>query len=209
MRQLLLCVLAGLFLAADLSGRQPLQEWFQWRGPNRDGHSAETGLLQSWPKSGPQLAWRASGVGNGYSSFSTSGGRLYTLGARGNVEYVTALDRATGRKLWEYQNGRRFENDRGDGPRSTPTVDGDRLYVLGGSGDLTCLDAATGKRIWTINLVQKFGGVNPYWRYSESPLVDGDQVVVTGHDLGQNTWGGMAGYIRVPAAWALKLQHLW
>jgi outer membrane protein assembly factor BamB len=153
-------------------------EWFQWRGPNRDGHSAETGLLQAWPKAGPAQVWRAAGVGNGYSSFSTSGGRLYTLGARGSIEYVTALDRATGRKLWEYQNGRRYENDRGDGPRSTPTVDGDRLYVLGGSGDLTCLEAASGKRIWTINIVQKFGGVNPYWGYSESPLIVGDRILI-------------------------------
>ncbi len=170
---------ALVFLAADLSGRQATPaEWFQWRGPNRDGHSVETGLLQTWPKAGPSQAWRASGIGNGYSSFSTAGGRLYTLGARGNVEYVTALDRATGRKVWEYQNGRRYENDRGDGPRSTPTVDGDRLYVLGGSGDLTCLDHATGKRIWTVNLVQKFGGVNPYWGYSESPLIVGDRILV-------------------------------
>src|SRR5918993_5382630 len=81
--------------------RSAAPDWFQWRGPNRDGHSAETGLLQQWPKIGPQLAWRSAGVGNGYSSFSTSGGRLYTLGARGNIEYVTALDRATGRKVWE------------------------------------------------------------------------------------------------------------
>ena len=165
-------------LAAVSAGQAPAPEWFQWRGPNRDGHSAETGLLQAWPKSGPTLAWRSAGVGNGYSSFSTSGGRLYTLGARGNVEYVTALDRATGRKVWEYQNGRRFQNDRGDGPRSTPTVDGDRVYVLGGSGDLTCLDAASGKRIWTINIVQKFGGVNPYWGYSESPLIVGDRMLI-------------------------------
>jgi outer membrane protein assembly factor BamB len=166
-------------LAAASAAQAPVPaEWFQWRGPNRDGHSAETGLLQAWPKSGPQLAWRAAGVGNGYSSFSTSGGRLYTLGARGSIEYVTALDRATGRKVWEYQNGRRYQNDRGDGPRSTPTVDGSRVFVFGGSGDLTCLDAATGKRIWTVNVVQKFGGVNPYWGYSESPLVVGDRILV-------------------------------
>ena len=118
------------------------------------------------------------GVGNGYSSFSSSGGRLYTLGARGGNEYVIALDRATGKKVWETLNGRRYENDRGDGPRSTPTVDGDRLYVLGGSGDLTCLEHATGKKIWSINLVQKFGGVNPYWGYSESPLIVGDRILV-------------------------------
>ena len=153
-------------------------EWFQWRGPERDGHSSETGLLQTWPKAGPQLVWRASGVGNGYSSFSSAGGRLFTLGARGNAEFVIALDRATGKQVWEYQNGRRYQNDRGDGPRSTPTVDGDRLYVLGGSGDLTCLEVATGKRVWTVNLVQKFGGVNPYWGYSESPLIVGDRILV-------------------------------
>jgi outer membrane protein assembly factor BamB len=166
--------------AASTSAQGPTadKEWFQWRGPNRDGISAETGLLQQWPKAGPPQVWRTSGVGNGYSSFSTSGGRLYTLGARDGNEYVIAIDRATGKKVWEYLNGRRYENDRGDGPRSTPTVDGDRLYVFGGSGDLTCLEAATGKKIWSINVVQKFRGVNPYWGYSESPLVVGDRILV-------------------------------
>lgn len=165
-----------LVFEAGISGQSV--DWFQWRGPNRDGISPETGLLQDWPKLGPPLAWRASGLGNAYSSFSSSGGRLYTLGARGTNEYVIALDRATGKKVWEYLNGRRFQNDRGDGPRSTPTIDGDRLYVLGGSGDLTCLDAATGKKIWSINIVSKFGGVNPYWGYSESPLIVGDRILV-------------------------------
>lgn len=153
-------------------------DWFQWRGPNRDGVSPETGLLQAWPKAGPPQVWRTSGAGNGYSSFSASGGRLYTLGARAGNEYVMAFDRATGKKVWEHLNGRRYENDRGDGPRSTPTVEGDRLYVLGGSGDLTCLENATGKRIWSINLIQKFGGRNPYWGYSESPLIVGDRILV-------------------------------
>lgn len=178
MKWRVLAILIAATLMVDTVGGQAVPEWFQWRGPNRDGHSAETGLLQSWPKAGPPLAWRANGVGNAYSSFSTAGGRLFTLGARGGIEYVVALDRATGKKVWEHQNGRRFENDRGDGPRSTPTVDGDRLYVLGGSGDLTCLDHATGKRLWSINLVEKFGGVNPYWGYSESPLIVGDRILV-------------------------------
>lgn len=178
MKWRVLAILIAVSLMVGTVGGQAVPEWFQWRGPNRDGHSAETGLLQSWPKAGPPLAWRANGVGNAYSSFSTAGGRLFTLGARGGIEYVVALDRATGKKVWEHQNGRRFENDRGDGPRSTPTVDGDRLYVLGGSGDLTCLDHATGKRLWSINLVEKFGGVNPYWGYSESPLIVGDRILV-------------------------------
>jgi len=169
------------------------KEWFQWRGPNRDGISQETGLLQEWPKSGPPLVWRTNGAGNGYSSFSTSGGRLYTLGARAGMEYVIALDRATGKKVWETQNGRRFENDRGDGPRSTPTVNGDRLYVLGGNGDLTCLETATGKKIWSVNIIQRFGGVNPYWGYSESPLIVGDRILV-------NTGGRGAGIAAVSTA---------
>lgn len=153
-------------------------EWHQWRGPNRDGISAETGLLQSWPSNGPPQLWRTAGAGEGYSSFSASGGRLYTLGARGGTEYLSAFDAATGRKLWEQANGQRFRNDRGDGPRSTPTVDGARLYVFGGAGDLSSYDAATGTRHWTVNVVREHGGVVPYWGYSESPLVIGDRIVV-------------------------------
>jgi len=186
--------MVGALLMPLASAQQPApKEWSQWRGPSRDGISEETGLLQEWPKSGPPLAWRSNGVGNGYSSFSTSGGRLYTLGARAGVEYVIALDRATGKKVWETQNGRRFENDRGDGPRSTPTVEGDRLYVLGGNGDLTCLEHATGKKIWSVNIVQRFGGVNPYWGYSESPLILGDRILV-------NTGGRGAGIAAVSTA---------
>jgi outer membrane protein assembly factor BamB len=177
-RVLSLVAVAWLIAIDPLASQTTVSEWFQWRGPNRDGISAETGLLQDWPKLGPPQVWKITGVGNGYSSFSTSGGRLYTLGARSGSEFVIAIDRATGKKVWETLNGRRYENDRGDGPRSTPTVEGDRLYVLGGSGDLTCLENATGKKIWSINLVQKFGGVNPYWGYSESPLIVGDRIIV-------------------------------
>jgi outer membrane protein assembly factor BamB len=173
----LISFVVALVVTVNPSAQAP-PDWFQWRGPNRDGVSAETGLLQDWPKGGPPVAWRIAGAGNGYSSFSASGGRLYTLGARSGNEYVIALDRASGKKVWEYLNGRRFENDRGDGPRSTPTIDGDRLYVFGGSGDLTCLDLASGRKIWSINIVSKFGGVNPYWGYSESPLIVGDRILV-------------------------------
>lgn len=173
--RLLATIVAGLLATAQSPA---VAEWSQWRGPNRDGVSPETGLLQDWPAGGPRLAWRATGVGEGYSSFSAAQGRLYTLGARGNTEYVIALDRATGKKVWEYANGRRFQNDRGDGPRSTPTIEGNFLYTLGGSGDLTCLDATTGQKVWSLNIVQQYGGVNPYWGYSESPLIVGDRILV-------------------------------
>lgn len=154
-------------------------DWPQWRGPNRNGISSETGLLRQWPAAGPPLAWRVTGAGEGYSSFAVAAGRLFTLGARQNTEYVIAFDAATGKKLWEAANGRRFNNDRGDGPRATPTVDGDRVYVFGSSGDLSVLDAATGKVHWTQNLLQKFGGSNIQWGLSESPLVLSDRIVVT------------------------------
>ena len=168
---------AVLSLSASVSN-QSGTDWPQWRGPNRDGRSAETGLLTQWPAQGPPLAWKAGGAGTGYSSMSIAAGKLYTVGARGGTEYIHAFDVATGRKLWEAANGSEYSNDRGNGPRSTPTIDGGRLYVLGASGDLTCLDAAKGTRIWSVNVLREFGGSNPRWGLSESPLVVGDRVLV-------------------------------
>ena len=166
----LAALLVGAALAAD--------DWPQWRGPRRDGLSQETGLLLEWPASGPPLAWKASGAGDGFSSLAVAGGAVFTMGAHGNVESVLALDAASGRLRWKTPYGARFRNGEGDGPRGTPTVDGDRLYVLGASGDLSCLDAATGRIVWTQNLLQKLGGRNIRWGLSESPLVAGDRVLV-------------------------------
>lgn len=177
--RLLVTLLIGVSVTTGLGSQGPATtEWSQWRGPGRDGISPETGLLQEWPAGGPRLVWQGAGAGTGYSSMSTSGGRLYTIGARDDVEYVMAFDRASGKKLWETANGRRFRNDRGDGPRSTPTTEGDLLYAFGGTGELSCLDAATGRKVWSVNIVQKFGGVTPYWGYSESPLIVGDRIVL-------------------------------
>lgn len=170
-------LLAILPLSTAVSNRA-LDDWPQWRGPNRDGISAERGLLKSWPAGGPPLAWRATGAGEGYSSFAVANGRLYTLGARGGREYVLAYDVSSGKQLWATDHGRRFGNDRGDGPRGTPTVEGNRVYAYGASGDLSVLDAATGKVIWTLNVLQKFGGSNITWGLSESPLVLADRILV-------------------------------
>jgi outer membrane protein assembly factor BamB len=154
-------------------------DWPQWRGPKRDGISGERGLLKDWPAGGPPILWRTAGAGTGYSSFSTAKGRLYTLGARGSTEYLMAYDAVSGKKLWEIPHGRRFGNDMGDGPRSTPTFDGDRLYTFGASGDLSVVEAATGKVFWKMNLLDKFGGSNLRWGLSESPLVLGDRILVS------------------------------
>jgi len=163
---------------------QTAASWPQWRGPNRDGISKETGLLKQWPAEGPPLAWKASGAGRGYSSFAIANGKLYTMGLRGDREFVVAFDVATGKEVWATAHGSAFRNDRGDGPRGTPTIDGDRIYALGGNGDLSALDARTGKIVWSKNILREFGGSNITWGISESPLVLGNKVLVNagGHD---------------------------
>jgi outer membrane protein assembly factor BamB len=173
----LLAAITLLFLSVSASA-QTNGEWPQWRGANRDGISKETGLLKQWPEAGPPLAWKTSGAGSGYSSFSISKGRLYTMGSRGDREFVIAFDVATGKEVWATPHGKTFDNDRGGGPRGTPTIDADRIYALGGSGDLSALDARTGKIVWTQNVLTKFGGSNIRWGISESPLVIGDKVLV-------------------------------
>jgi outer membrane protein assembly factor BamB len=173
-----LLVVALVVLCFSEAAAQANADWPQWRGPNRDGISKETGLLKQWPASGPPLVWKATGAGGGYSSMSIAGGRLFTMGVRSGREYVVAFDIANGKEVWATANGSVYSNDRGDGPRGTPTVEGDRLYALGGNGDLSCMDTKTGKVVWTINILQKFGGENPRWGISESPLVIGDKVLV-------------------------------
>jgi hypothetical protein len=135
--------------------------------------------LSNGPKAGPPLVWKAAGAGGGYSSFAISKGRLYTMGLRGaTVNSSSPFDIANGKEVWATPHGEAFRNDRGDGPRGTPTIDGDRLYALGGAGDLSSLDLKTGKVVWTMNVLSKFGGENIKWGISESPLVIGDKVLV-------------------------------
>ena len=177
LRTALVDTVAALSLPVVVSNRS-LDDWSQWRGKNRDGISAERGLLKDWPAGGPELAWTVKGAGEGYSSFAVAGGKVYTLGARGGTEFTMAFDEATGKKLWEVATGNRFRNDRGDGPRGTPTIDGGQVYAYGASGDLAVLDAATGKIAWKINVIEKFGGRNITWGLSESPLVMPDRILI-------------------------------
>jgi outer membrane protein assembly factor BamB len=178
---LTLAALASLY---SIGASSQNAEWDQWRGPNRDGKSPETGLLKSWPPDGPSLAWHTSEAGIGYSSFSSVNGRLYTQGDRGQTGFVIALDAASGKTLWTAPNGPSYSNSYGDGQRGTPTVDGDRLYALSATGDLACLETVTGRVIWRKDIVREYRGSIPQWGYSESPLVVGDRVMV--HAGGQN-----------------------
>ena len=155
-------------------------DWPQWRGPERSGISHETGLLKSWPKDGPALVWKTSGLGGGYSSPSVAAGRVYGMGYRGDDEVVWALDAATGKEIWATRIAKANRGvGYGEGSRSTPTLDAELLYVLGVSGDLVCLELAGGKERWRKNLVSDFGGSIPGWGYTESPLVDDNKVICT------------------------------
>ena len=153
-------------------------DWPQWRGPNRDGISRETGLLRSWPAGGPRLVWKAQGLGEGYSNLAIVGGRIFTQGQRGRAQFVIALDKASGKKLWQTPAGKSYRDSYGNGPRSTPTVDGKRVFALSADGTLVCLETSTGNTVWSLNIVEKFGGRIPRWGVSGSPLVDGNRVIV-------------------------------
>ncbi len=171
LRSLALLLVLSLSLAAE--------DWPQWRGPARDGRSAETGLAAEWPAGGPALLWQAEILGEGYASFAVVGGRLYTQGQKDGRQFVIALDAATGKLIWQTANGDTYADGRGGGPRGAPTLDNGRLYALGSSGNLICLDAASGKQVWEVNLLRKYGARNIRWGLSESPLIDGEKIIVS------------------------------
>ncbi len=161
--------------------------WPQWRGEHRDGISHESGLLNRWPAGGPKLLWTARNLGRGFSSLSIGGGRIFTMGDLADGQYVIALDVDGGKQLWATRIGDVWEPTGYAGPRCTPTIDGDRLYVLGPHGDLVCLAVSDGKEIWHRSMQRDFGGqMSSGWGYSESPLVDGNKLVCTpgGADAG-------------------------
>jgi len=153
-------------------------DWPQWQGPDRTRVSKETGLLKEWPAAGPPIVWTATGLGGGYGSMAVAGDRVFVQSARGRNSVVIALNRADGKVVWSKALGASQTDDRGPGPRGTPTVDGDRLYALSESGDLACL-MIDGTAVWQRNILRDFGGRQLQWLISESPLVDGPHVVVS------------------------------
>jgi len=175
-------IVAAALIGASFSVRAQSPapaDWPQWRGVNRDGISRETGLLKEWPRSGPPVVWSAANVGEGYGSVSVRGDRVFVQGLENQRSVVTSLNRADGKVVWVRPLGAGGSNDRGSGPRGTPTADGDRLYVLTETGDLACLRIMDGTIVWQRNILKDFRGENPYWLISESPLVDGSMVIVS------------------------------
>jgi outer membrane protein assembly factor BamB len=152
-------------------------DWPQWRGPNRDDISPDKGLLTEWPKDGPPLAFKATGIGKGFSSVAVVGDKIFTMGDLEKEAFVFALDRNNGTIVWKTKVGNPGGNY--SGTRCTPTVDGDRVYALGQFGDLVCLKVADGSEVWRKNFEKDFHGHGGGWNYTESPLVDGDKLVCT------------------------------
>lgn len=172
------CYLALLFSSQTVIA----EDWPQWQGPNRNAVSGETGLLQEWPEGGPRLVWRIEGLGGGDSAPAVARGKLYGLSNRDGQEVVWALSESDGKELWVSSLGDAQPQDvpqSKEGPGGTPTVDGDRIYVIGMSGRIACLDAKDGKIVWKKSFKDDFAGTAPMWNFRESPLVDGDKVICT------------------------------
>lgn len=166
-------------------------DWPQFHGPRRDNLCRETGLLQTWPEGGPAKLWTCRGLGIGFSNIAIVGDRIFTMGdlppgtdesekeKKIGRQCVLAFDLKTQKVVWSKEIGPAHPGA-WPGPRCTPTIDGQRLYALGTSGELVCLKTQNGDVIWQRNLVDKFDGkVMKVWKYSESPLVDGERLIVT------------------------------
>jgi hypothetical protein len=168
----------ALFISLLLLGSVCLAgDWPQFRGPNRDGKSAETGLMKKWPEGGPELLWSVEGLGIGFSSVAVASGFVYTTGMIAGEGFLFAYD-IEGNMKWKESYGPEWTGSY-KGTRTTPTVNGDRVYVFSGTGVMLCFEAGTGGKIWEVNTLEKFEGKNIRWGMSGSPLIDGDKVYCT------------------------------
>jgi outer membrane protein assembly factor BamB len=152
-------------------------DWPLFRGAKRTGVSDDKGLLKEWLKDGPTLAWKCDGLGAGFSSVSISGDRVFTMGDLQDGSYLFAIDRGTGAMVWKLSVGKTGGNYKG--PRCTPAVDDGLVYGLGQFGDLVCANVKDGSEVWRKSLKTDFKGQEGSWNYTESPLVDGDKLIVT------------------------------
>lgn len=175
-KSLVLC--CALIVAGAVSTRA--DDWPQWRGPHRDGKSTESGLNLNWKRKKPQHLWTVEGMGRGFASLSIADGRIYTTGNLREGQGVVCADAATGRRLWATPLTGEAPEHGYPGSRCTPTVDGDRVYVVTSDGQIVCLQTSNGNVLWRRSFKADFGGrMMSGWGFSESPLVDGDWVLCT------------------------------
>jgi outer membrane protein assembly factor BamB len=171
-----LTLAGGIFVvSADSTSASP--DWPQWRGADRNSVSTEAGLADRWPDDGPPVLWRIK-AGSGYSSVSVTGGKIYTLWDEEGTQFLFCLDASSGKELWRRELGAKFTHHYGNGPRSTPLVDGGIVFAIGTEGRLVAADRDTGELLWQHDLVKEFGSRLPSYGYSSSPLVVGDRLVV-------------------------------
>ncbi len=166
--------LAGLFWVSVLSVQCMAvdTDWPRWRGAQGDASSTEKGLLAEWPEGGPKVAWQSQGLGKGFSSLAIVGDRIFTMGEKDGRSLLICISRNDGSLIWETPFG-------SGEPNCTPTTDGDRVYGLSRNGELACLKASDGKLVWKTSFANDFGGKEPIWGFSESPLVDGDWLIAS------------------------------
>jgi len=156
----------------------PTTGWPQFLGPDRNGISRETGLIDTWPKDGPFEMWRVAG-GQGMSGLAIAGGKLFTLVQKDERQWLVCLDAHSGKSHWEKSLAPAYRNQMGDGPRATPTVAGDTVYAFTGEGIVAALNTADGQVVWQKDLVAQFGGKPAEYGMAGSPLVVGKRVIVT------------------------------
>lgn len=174
------CWIVVGFLLASSGAHVNADDWPQWRGPNRDAKSAETGLLTTWQNEGPEELWRIS-IGDGFSGISIAKDRVYTMFGTAQGEVVLCVGAENGGDIWRFPYSGRFTESRGNGPRATPTVADGRVYALGGAGMLHCLDSRNGERVWSHDLEKEYGAKRNSWGFSCSPHLEGDLVWINVH----------------------------
>ncbi len=168
---------ALLFAATGVFAENIEHSWPQFHGPDRNNISRETGLLKTWPKEGPSLVWTVSGLGHGFSSMSIANGMIFTAGNIEKDTVITALD-MKGKVLWRAKNGKAWTKARVyPGTRSTPTIDGARIYHQSPLGNIVCLKTETGDIIWSVDILTKVRSKNSQWALAESLLIDGDRLI--------------------------------
>ena len=176
---LLITPAAEILAQIDSAGQDTRLIWNQWRGPNRDGLSPDTGLATNWSAGGPSLAWQVDGLGRGFSTVAFAGERIFTMGQADGEARLFSLDATDGAIQWSAQIGASGGSQQ-PGPRATPSTDGQLVFGLGYDGELVCLAVESGEEVWRKNLYDDFdGAIMSGWGYSESPLLDGDLLVVT------------------------------
>jgi len=177
-------LISSITIVSLLTAILRADDWPHWRGPARNGHSAETAWLDQWPADGPRVVWKAK-VGLGFSTFVVAKGRVLTTGHANGKDTVFCFDADSGKLVWKHA----YAAELGDkyfegGATGTPTIDGERVYQLSRWGDLFCLNAATGRVVWSKNLQQEAGVRVPDWGFSGAPLVQGNLLILNVGDAG-------------------------